>query len=164
MGLVRFIPKLIFDCSTERFIHKYEKWRTRSTDKISEVILHFASVQSNSVGLEGSFQSMVNRSVVACSWSFWEKKTTLKFYPPGFLKLQTWFWNCVLSEFYTFYYHVCSTNGKSLNTQFQPYQILKIDLWVLEIRQWCYASSIELKSLFVLTPHHVLSNLPILLA
>ena len=33
--------------------------RTRSNDKISEVISHFASVQSNSIALEGSCQSMV---------------------------------------------------------------------------------------------------------
>jgi len=33
-------------------------------DKISGVILLFASVQSNSVGLEGSCQTMVYRSVV----------------------------------------------------------------------------------------------------
>jgi len=39
---------------------------TRSTDKISEVISHFASVQSNSEALEGSCQSMVYRSVILC--------------------------------------------------------------------------------------------------
>ena len=33
---------------------------------------------------------------------------------------------CVFCELYTFYNHVCSTNGKSLKIQFQPYQILKI--------------------------------------
>jgi len=38
--------------------------QTRSNDKISEVILHFASVQSNSIALEGSFQSMVYRSMI----------------------------------------------------------------------------------------------------
>ena len=46
--------------------NKYEKWWTRSTDKISEVISHFTSVQSYSVALElveGSCQSMVYRSV-----------------------------------------------------------------------------------------------------
>ena len=37
---------------------------TRSTDKISEVISHFASVQSNSEALEGSCQSMVYKSVL----------------------------------------------------------------------------------------------------
>jgi len=40
------------------------KWRTRSIGTISEVILLFASVQGNSVALEGSCQSMVNRSVL----------------------------------------------------------------------------------------------------
>jgi len=40
------------------------KLRTRSTDKISEVISHFVSVQSNSEALEGSCQSMVYRSVL----------------------------------------------------------------------------------------------------
>ena len=43
--------------------HSETKWRTRSNDKISEVISHFASVQSNSVALEGSCQSMVYRSM-----------------------------------------------------------------------------------------------------
>jgi len=42
------------------------KWRTRSTDKILEVILHFASLQGNSIALEGSCQSMVYRSVIIC--------------------------------------------------------------------------------------------------
>ena len=36
----------------------------RLNDKISEVISHFAGVQSNSVDLEGSCQSMVYRSVM----------------------------------------------------------------------------------------------------
>ena len=40
------------------------QWRTSSNDKISEVISRFASVQSNSVALEGSCQSMVYRSVL----------------------------------------------------------------------------------------------------
>ena len=40
------------------------KWRTRSNGTILEVILLFASVQGNSVALEGSCQSMVNRSVL----------------------------------------------------------------------------------------------------
>ena len=45
---------------------------TRSTDKISEVISHFASVQinSDSEALEGSCQSMVYRSVI-----LWKKNT-----------------------------------------------------------------------------------------
>jgi len=38
--------------------HSETKWRTRSTEKISEVI------QSNSVALEGSYQYMVYRSVM----------------------------------------------------------------------------------------------------
>jgi len=46
--------------------HSETKWWTRSTDKIWEVISHFASVQSNSVALEGSCQSKVYRSVVLC--------------------------------------------------------------------------------------------------
>ena len=37
--------------------------RTLSTDKILKVLSHFASVQSNSIALEGSCQSMVYRSV-----------------------------------------------------------------------------------------------------
>ena len=51
--------------------NKYEKWRTRSTDKISEVISHFASVQSNSVALEGSCQSVVYRSVLVLIRNSW---------------------------------------------------------------------------------------------
>jgi len=47
--------------------HSETKWRTRSNDKISEVISHFASVQSNSVDSEGSCQSMVYRSVNVCT-------------------------------------------------------------------------------------------------
>ena len=43
--------------------HSEIKWRTRTNDKISEVISNFTSVQSNSVDLEGSCQSMVYRSV-----------------------------------------------------------------------------------------------------
>ena len=43
--------------------HSETKWWTRSTDKISEVISQFESIQSNSVTLEGSCQSMVYRSV-----------------------------------------------------------------------------------------------------
>ena len=39
------------------------KWRMHSNDKISEIISHFSSVQSNSVAIEGSCQSMVYRSV-----------------------------------------------------------------------------------------------------
>ena len=37
------------------------------TDKISEVISHFANVKSNSVAVEGSCQSMVYRSVMLLS-------------------------------------------------------------------------------------------------
>ena len=51
--------------------NKYEKWRTRSTDKISEVISHFASVQSNSVAQEGSCQSVVYRSVLVLIRNSW---------------------------------------------------------------------------------------------
>jgi len=32
----------------------------------------------------------------------------------------------VLCELYTFFNHVCSTNGKSLKRRFHPYQVLKI--------------------------------------
>ena len=39
-------------------------WQTHSNDKISEVISLFASVQSNSVALEGSCQYMVYRSMI----------------------------------------------------------------------------------------------------
>ena len=42
------------------FVHNDEtNWPTRLNDKILEVISHFVSVQSNSVALEGSCQSMV---------------------------------------------------------------------------------------------------------
>jgi len=43
--------------------HRETKWRTLSSGKISEVISYFVSVQSSSVALEGSCQSMVYRSV-----------------------------------------------------------------------------------------------------
>jgi len=39
--------------------HFETKWRTRSNDMISEVISLFATIQSNSIALEGSCQSMV---------------------------------------------------------------------------------------------------------
>jgi len=53
--------------------HSEIKWWTRSNDKISEVISLFASLQSNSVALEGSCQSMVYRSVVIYHFKY--KKT-----------------------------------------------------------------------------------------
>ena len=46
-------------------VNRYEKWWTHSTVKISEVVSHFAIVQSNSVALEGSCHSMIYyRSVI----------------------------------------------------------------------------------------------------
>ena len=52
--------------------HNETKGRTGSADKILKVILHFASVQSNSVALESSCQSMVHGEVkcVGLGWTF----------------------------------------------------------------------------------------------
>jgi len=47
--------------------HSETKWRTRSIDKISEVISLFAWVQSNSVDIEDSCQSKLYRSVILCA-------------------------------------------------------------------------------------------------
>jgi len=64
--------------------HNETKGRTGSADKISKVILHFASVQSNSVALESSCQSMVHGEVkcVGLGWTFdfWFLKASNSFY------------------------------------------------------------------------------------
>ena len=57
-----------YDCSSNPWPvhpsnHTLGNRRTRSNDNISEVISHFANVQSDSVALEGSCQPVVYRSV-----------------------------------------------------------------------------------------------------
>ena len=42
------------------------KWRMHTNDAISEANSLYALLQSKSVAIEGSFQSMVYRSVVKC--------------------------------------------------------------------------------------------------
>ena len=60
------------------------------------------------------------------------RKTTLQVVPPVFLKLHTGLWKCALCELYTLKNHVCSTYGMSLESRFQPYQILKINkTWLM---------------------------------
>ena len=59
--MLRFKSRIDFICL--RLKHSETKWRTSSNDKISEIISHFASIQSNSIATEGSCQSMVYRSV-----------------------------------------------------------------------------------------------------
>mgnify|MGYP006890310215 FL=1 len=56
-GIFALIAALIRGLFTQVIIPCGNK-QTRSNDKISEVISHFSSIQSNSVALEGSCQAM----------------------------------------------------------------------------------------------------------